>query len=482
MIRDELVLDSFLQILRRDIKGFKDEKPEVQAYLACLFFEGATDKTAHKSLEGYLSIPYQELRTKLGRNWKRIDTDLGLFTVTPNWSKKHHLTRGIKLSPKAAKLREKGLNRKAALTKVLDKKLRPIRTSPQAIGSKDMDDKSIVAWKGVTLPNVVKVNIEELKNLEKKFKEEIKKKNFYVTYEVYQPDLFITNSKEPEKEIKKLTDGIDAIRKLLHLAHTEPAGKDFIAHRYRESKAGRLYAVNTNLQNCPKVVKNVALMGKWEYDFENCHYSIFRQMAGAYQFDCPNIDYYLENKREVRNRIAAEMGISIDQVKTCLLAIMYGAQTSEWEKAAIPKAIGLGKVKALYRNELFAGILEDIEKGRDQIVAKWPLSKGKYKNAVGKCIEKKEKITRAGKVLKGRPTKPKKILAHLIQGIEAKMLRVAIDMYSDNVLLVQHDGFTTDIQINKAAIIDRIKEVTGMDMEISEERLSIPNKIIFSKL
>lgn len=123
---------------------------------------------------------------------------------------------------------------------------------------------------------------------------------------------------------------LDSARTIKHYSSTKVAGKNRLIQRYHESKAGRLYASGVNLQNVPKLIKHAALSGCWEHDFENCHYSIFLQLAARIGIQCTAIQHYIDHKNAFRAAIAEDVGISAKQVKICLLALMYGARESTW--------------------------------------------------------------------------------------------------------------------------------------------------------
>lgn len=68
----------------------------------------------------------------------------------------------------------------------------------------------------------------------------------------------------------------------------------------------------------------------------------------------------LENMSHVHARSSRERisrlysaGIRVDQVKKCLLALLYGARVSTWHKAAIAEEIGGEAAESLIKVELF---------------------------------------------------------------------------------------------------------------------------------
>ncbi|MCP4412869.1 MAG: hypothetical protein GY808_09940 [Gammaproteobacteria bacterium] len=86
-----------------------------------------------------------------------------------------------------------------------------------------------------------------------------------------------------------------------------------------------------------------------------------------------------------------------------------------------------------------------------------------------------------GKRIRKFDNTPSEILAHLIQGIEAKMLRVAIKLYEKDIALLQHDGFASKAKLDKHWIIEQIAEQTGFAMGVSEEQIQVDESVIFEK-
>jgi len=72
---------------------------------------------------------------------------------------------------------------------------------------------------------------------------------------------------------------IESVGQLIRLANTNIAGRGFIIHRYAEFKTGRLYASGVSFQTAPRLIRKAALHSLYDYDMENCHYSIFEQRS-----------------------------------------------------------------------------------------------------------------------------------------------------------------------------------------------------------
>jgi len=463
--RDDILLDDLVRSLRRRIADFGKESEEVQEHLARLIWDSTLKRRQHKIYTDWMSITYQELYGKFGRNgFRAVNDRLGLFEVNDNYSfagdggKRQQYTKGYRLTGKAQTAKSGFLHSNIRhVSKLIGGDGRYLRTPPKAVASKDMEGITASKWKNTKFKSTVPMDIDALKKLRKRLKSI--QKDMKAGH--WNSDLFFK-----EETLEQVEYCLEVVAQILRLAHTDVA-EGYVIHRYVESKAGRLYAKNINLQTTPRAVKQAALHGLWEYDFENCHYSIFQQLAQQAGVDCPNIQHYLAHKRVVRDQIATEIQITVDQAKVCLIAIMYGARESVWHESAIPEAVG-DKAERLYQHPLFKGLMGEIRAGREAILAGWP-DKGRttYRNMMGKRIKKKESN--------------EKILAHLIQGIEARMLNIVLDLYPEDILLLQHDGFAAANRLDRNLITDKISDETGFDMALDEARIQVTPEIIFSK-
>src|SRR5687768_11961597 len=93
------------------------------------------------------------------------------------------------------------------------------------------------------------------------------------------------------------------------------------------------------------------------------------------------------------------------------------------------------------------------------ILASQSASRGVIFNAVGKSIS----------ITEGIPQR----LAHLIQGVEASILKVVVEFYGENVVLLQHDGFASRVQLDIGLLEQVIHQRTGHHMRLEENRIDI---------
>lgn len=425
------------------------EPIEVQQALGYLLWVSPSHVRAHKGLEGYMSICYQELEQHFGRaGFKALNKRIGLFTVSPNWWSKQGMTRGYKVHADLDKaVREYMASAKRRLRNKgrglvgLDGK--QVITIPQGVASKDMRGITAKAWNRAVVKNLVPIDVPRLLQYIKKLQRMVDEP---------QSDLFIGG------EVQDYQYRLDVASRLLELAREHEGGYRVI-QRYIESDSGRLYGKNINLASVPRSIKEVALHGLWEYDIANCHYSILYQLAAQHGLDCIAVADYLANKRKVRKQIEADIGITEAQAKTCLIALIYGARFSHRVEDAIPAAIGKQAALRLYKHPLFMALKEEVAKAMRWIIRRWPVSRKRLQNAYGKWIEESA-------------SKPQ-IMAHLLQGIEAKMLEAVRKLYPSEILLLQHDGFASSERLDTAKIVQAIYEATDYKMQLEESRIAL---------
>lgn len=460
--RDDPIPEDLLTHLRKKVVGFKSESMTHQMQLAKMVWEGGSKRRQHQHFQGAMSFTYTELNKAFGRGgFNAINTRLNFFVQTKNWSADKKFTKGYWFSEMVQRVREQYLKRRwRKETKLLVANGLLMKTLPKAVAAKDMDEITTTAWSNARELNTVRVNTEGLNAL-RLWLERLK----IDCREGRIPDTLFAKI-PPMDVIERL---LETTSKLIRLSSTDVAGHSCIMHRYVESTSGRLYAKGVNLQSAPALIKQAALAGLWEYDFSNCHFAILTQMAERFGHQCTAITYYLANKKAVRREIAEQAQITEHDAKVCLLALMYGARQSEWHENAIPETIGVSAAKRLFKVGLFDAIAQDIDQARRVILAGWERS------------QRGSLVNDFGKTLKTAGSTPPKMLAHLIQGVEAKALKTAIDLYPNDIVLLQHDGFAATKKLDSRAIMDAVMDATGYLMELESSRIQIDPDAYFLK-
>jgi len=330
------------------------------------------------------------------------------------------------------------LNLPSEPTKLLNDGGKVVKKVPNAINSKTKDGHSAHGWRGIDVPNLIKVNLSNLERI----------KSFYLNDELAE------NDSERAKNLYKFL----ASASLLTQANSDFSSS--LIHRYVQSRSGRLYAEGSNLQNCPKEIRNAALEGCWDYDINCCHFSILEQMAKKLDFDCPVIRGYVKEKIAFRQAIAKGAGISIAQAKLVLTATIYGARKGLLLTNAIPKAIGIEASQRLYLLPTYKAIASEINKAKQAILERYPHPNGRYVNAFKMAIQIKEKNA--------------SILSHLMEGVEAAALRAAIKYCKNEIVLLQHDGFVLRNPIDFVGLEEAVFRDTGYSFTYDYKQICYP--------
>jgi hypothetical protein len=455
--RTDTVPKDLVNHLCKTIPGFKRESIPHQCELARMVWHGSSKRRRHHHFEGAMSFGYEELAEAFGRNvggkgFDSVNSRLGFFEVTPNWSMSDGYTRGYKFSELVTKSRNAYLDKMFHKeTKLLMMSGIAMKTLPPVVASVDMRGNAS-RWKAVEMANRSPVQTDALRELRKWLRGI---RNEWREGRAPHGDMF-----RPITSLEFIERLHDMTSEILRLSKTDVAGNGYIATQYVQAQSGRLYAKGINLQTAPTLIKQAALEGLWEYDFSNCHFAILKQMAAMHGYQCNAIANYLNDKQSTRRAIAEQTEITETQAKVCLLAIMYGAKASDWHENAIPEEIGPEAAQRLFTVPLFAGIHADIKKARAIIIKGWKrTANGSLSNAFGKAI--------AG------DAKPEEQLAHLIQGVEALALQTAIKMHPVDIVLLQHDGFASTRRLSGKAIMDAVFQATGYRLELEEKVIRI---------
>lgn len=462
--KSDFVPETFIKALQRGVQGYKEWPPHKQWEMAKLVWEAGMKRREHKLHDGYITVSHTELYRKFGKGrggFEAMNNALGVFEVTPNWHKDDGLTKGYRLAPAVKALKEKYLKPgRESITRLiyLDSKseMRPLKSIPKPIAAKEDDDDlgiTASAWRDTKIETLVPVDLDMLRELYGRLS--------LMHDHSSQDDIFTDASADD------IYARIEWGGQLIKLARTNIGGRGHIIHRYAECKTGRLYARGISLQTAPRIIRKAALHGLYDYDIENCHYSIFEQLCERYGHEAAAVRHYLANKNQVREGIARRVGIHKEQAKMVLLALMFGARTNTYPKNAIPAEIGEEKAAELYKDHEFSAIAKDVEQGRRVILDAWPKRRSTLVNDLGKRVKLK--------------AKPEVRMAHIIQGIEAKAIRAAVELYPYEVVLLMHDGFVTTRPIDTELVQRRMYEATGYQLQLSGGVITLPPDLDFHK-
>jgi hypothetical protein len=456
--RDAYISEAFRDYLRANLAGFADEPMEAQMELTRMIKKCGTRYQSHSHHPGWSFFTYENMEAKFGHDkFNGINERLGIFISQPDWSKIEKRTKPYKLTNHVEHLRTEFFRKPPKEATNLLAENGDVRHKPPdnaIIAKAKTKTGKLVTKSGWAVPvlSAVPVNQVKLEELQTLMEAELEK---------HSQGLPTVTPVDPIHAGYVLKD----IQLILHSAHNT-VSPGCVIHRYEQSASGRMYSKDVNLQTSQRQVRFAALHGLWDYDIENCHYSILQQMAQKAGHECDSITYYLENKSKVRRELAEEFGVTVTQIKKVLLALVYGASLSEDPNAAIPDALGSVDIaEAVYAHPFFNSLAKDIAAARSTILKKVKVFRGGIKN-------------KRGLVMKVKKKKARHLLAHLLQGVEAEALNAAHDLYADKIHLIQHDGFTaTTPDLNIAAIEKAIFDATKYRLTVAlDERIDFDLK------
>lgn len=453
--------EAFLRYLARYLPGFKRQPIDVRLALCGMIYEAPTRYRAHSHHEGYSRFTWQELEQSFGRSgFTGINESLGLFEVLKDdgredWSMVEGRTKAYMLTEQVSTIREnflKGCFRRRA-TKLLTQDGKYLQTLPaSAMAAKNKDGQNRRGFQGLPVTTLVPVNLVQVKKLMVNIEARLlAHESGFVQGEIF--------SEVPNIRFLKALHQ-DAAMVVSKARHVGWLGN--VLHRYCEIESGRVYAEGVgNLQNCYRVLREAAMAGLYDIDIENCHYSILAQMAASHGYQCTEVLAYLANKKQVRESIAAEFGISVRQAKDALIALIYGAKFSVRATDALPKIFNDTRLAAkIYQHPKFLALRNDIAGARAVVLKAQTVTLRTIKNCRGLTMR-----------LDG--SNERQQLAHLLQGVEVAALEAAYRLYPKEIVLLQHDGFAATCQLDTKRIEAAILEATGYRLEVEQKAIQV---------
>jgi hypothetical protein len=223
---------------------------------------------------------------------------------------------------------------------------------------------------------------------------------------------------------------------------------------YQQVSTGRVFDVHWYLQCTPREVLSAALDGMWDYDLENAHYSIAFQWAQRLGLSAGAISEYLDNKPGIRLTLSHDCRISIDDIKECLIGILYGAILhTDPRYSSIADLVGSDAAKRFKDHPFVKALAADVRRIRKPIVESLPKHAGRIGNAAGVYVQKST-IGRA--------------LCHALQGVEVRALQAVVKAHGPDIVLLMHDGWVSRVQLDPRALESTIEDATGFELKVDQ--------------
>jgi hypothetical protein len=465
----------------------KDEPEETLLRLCYRAWMPAMGAARHDAHPGFCYFPARALEADFGRGrFNLLNAKHNIFEILEADTRPGRWTRGYRLAPDLDSAINVHIRRvDERLPVLIMRNGTPINRLPGAIASENRHRGAPKAWAGAKLPNKVPVDFERLSAWAEHLHRYAKTGEYLVA------DTFVRFSPE-DLEAVRYRERV--LSRLVALSNSALGERRHVPIRYREEPCGRAFVIGVNLQSAPRDIRDAALHGNWDLDLSNCHYSLLFQLAAKVGVELPEVRWYLENKKDLRDGLALRVGISLDEAKACLIVLIYGVRLTLWADADVPKLIGRARARKLYADPQYRALRADVQRARKAVLraaergairlttGSGPalrvaevrkLAEGRLFNAVGGSITLLETEGRR----KGKRRAPAELLAHIQLGLEAKIIRVIVDAHADDVLLLMHDGLVSRRELPINEITDLIYQRTGLRMALKQEQIVLPEAL-----
>lgn len=450
-----------------------------QAAIAVYIFNSGGKRYRHSKYDDAQCLFWQDLRRVFRANWHVVNAQLGGWFQEIAGARPG-VAKAWKISDAAYELLENWAFGDFVECKMIDFQGKPVKKPRTAISQMTADGKKS-RFRGSPVRAYIPVDGDNIFQL-------IKQCHAWQERRPALPGFAWAQAEWDDREAAKgrrtaalrVREVLLTASKMLHVSGAS-GGRGFsVATTYVEAESGRLYPNGLSLAGCAREVKRAALHGCWEYDGENMHWQLLYKLAKraaleqGKMIELPEIKKYLEFKNAYRSRVALSGGLvaaygqklGIEKAKEVLIALIFGASAkSEDPKHRIPEIVGAAHLPAL-RAEL-VGLCRDMAKARALVLAS-------YKASSRKVHRSKKLVNAAGRTYTpdaGETNLSAKELAHILQGLESEILLACIEHAGESIVLLQHDGFTTDKKLDKTALIEAIEKRVGMQIEVSETQL-----------
>jgi hypothetical protein len=240
-----------------------------------------------------------------------------------------------------------------------------------------------------------------------------------------------------------------------------------IIQLYHESTNGRLSPKSElnfqNLINTPKRIRKILFsdMNLYDYDMSNSHFSIFYNLCERYDVECPNLKYYLENKKTLRTEWSDKYYLKTKVLKKYIISWLYGNKNNAIKENPLYNELGYVRMIEIKQDEILSGIYREIIKGR-RVIVKRHRENGNIKNIMGKEREVKSLS---------------KDLCFILFGYESKIMETVNKIIGDDMKVLIYDGWIGNkVDVNYLESV--VKKELGLSIKFDEEPIESPS--IFS--
>lgn len=222
-----------------------------------------------------------------------------------------------------------------------------------------------------------------------------------------------------------------------------------------DEKSNRLY---NPLQFVTKQVRGSILANRgyrYHYDIEAAAPTLLIQRAKQLDpsLELPNLEYYTQNRSQVRDQISSATGINNQQVKTVINALLQGSKLSVWQGNQLYKELDYSyyAMNSLKENAVLGLIREDIR-------LMWKTLKQDF--------PQRYMINCNGKTISQRlSAKDKSGLYRELEDQVGKIIRKLLKKRKIQHLWI-HDGWCCNGFINPDDVVDEVRRTTGYSLKL----------------
>lgn len=291
---------------------------------------------------------------------------------------------------------------------------------------------------------------------------EILKKKANVTIEI-DPISLASFIARTEQEIKiarsgryydQLVINLIRARELLLESH-EVEGKRYLMEYWETASTGRQYGHFNSLQRMNKEVRHAALGVCHKYDFQAHSFAVMASIAMTIDptLKIAQVEDYIRYRTQIRKRIALEVGVREDDIKTVFTCLGFGAKPINSPYTSIGRVVTGPAFTKLMNQTEFKFIIEDLKRINDTVADKFG-NTGDFIGLLGKTYPCKQ-ADKSGRLRKKNQSQ---MLAWIYQNAEAALtadfIRIVQAHTGLEPLMTVHDCVYYKQKVPLSTIID----------------------------
>ena len=196
--------------------------------------------------------------------------------------------------------------------------------------------------------------------------------------------------------------------------------------------------------------------GWWDFDFVACHASILHSLAKGYGLETPFLDDYMDQRAQINELIADDIGVPVAKMKRVMNSTIYGQPLSKSPRSSLLTTLGSrAAIDKLTMHLYYRMLRDELKEVIRPVVIEKHTKREEVINVVGKVRPVAEEDANNPGTSKKVPSR--KLLSHILSGYEAWALNVVCRNQSDLIALM-HDGLVSEQARNSKALEDSIRQ------------------------